>query len=85
MIPEIWKHKKEIFEGITNTLIKDKFVEEIAAERMSICNQCPGKKTNGCAALIKACCNFCGCSLEFKTHSMASACPIDKWPALDTK
>jgi hypothetical protein len=52
---------------------------------MSICNECPDKKIDGCAALIKTCCNICGCSLEFKTRSLASACPIEKWPALDTK
>jgi hypothetical protein len=83
MISEIWKHKKEILAGITNTLIKDKFVEEIAAERMSVCNQCSEKKTDGCAALIKACCKICGCSLEFKTRSLASHCPVHKWPALE--
>lgn len=58
MISEIWKHKKEIFEGITNTLIKDKFVEEIAAERMSICNQCPGKKNKWMCSIDKSMLQF---------------------------
>jgi hypothetical protein len=50
---------------------------------MAICDKCEEKKTDGCAALIKACCNICGCSLEFKTRSLSSSCPVNKWPALE--
>jgi hypothetical protein len=28
------------------------------------------------------CCNECGCSLGFKTRSLASDCPLGKWEAL---
>lgn len=83
MLAEIWKHRKEILEGVTNTVIKSKIVEEIAKDRAAICDKCEEKKTDGCAALIKACCNICGCSLEFKTRSLSSSCPVNKWPALE--
>jgi len=83
MLSEIWKHKKEILEGVTNTLIKSKIVEDIATDRMDICNKCEEKKIDGCAAMIKTCCNICGCSLEFKTRSLSSSCPVNKWPALE--
>ena len=34
---------------------------------------------------ISSCCSICGCSLKFKTRSLESSCPIDKWPALNDK
>jgi hypothetical protein len=83
MLSEIWKHRKEILEGVTNTLLKSEMVEDIAKDRVAICNKCDEKKTEECAAMITSCCNICGCSLEFKTRSLKSACPINKWPALE--
>ena len=31
------------------------------------------------------CCNECGCSLAFKTRSLSSDCPLDKWKAFMTE
>ena len=39
----IWKNRKQILEGIKNTIIRDKFVEEVAEQRMIICDACPKK------------------------------------------
>ena len=39
----IWKNRKEILEGITNSVIRDETVEEIAALRYNLCNECPSK------------------------------------------
>ena len=30
------------------------------------------------------CCAECGCSLNFKTRSLASECPLGKWDAIAT-
>lgn len=84
MIPDfntIWKNKRAILEGVANSIIKTQAVEDVAKLRLSICSECPHKSTN-CAALITTCCSLCGCSLEYKSRSMKSACPDNKWPAL---
>jgi len=30
-------------------------------------------------------CNECGCSLQFKTRSLSSECPLGKWQAIATE
>ena len=83
-IKKIWENKSQILEGITNRIIKDKFVEEVSAERMSICDKCPSKGNECAIPGTGPCCNECGCSLNFKTRSLSSECPLDKWSALLT-
>ena len=80
----IWENKKKILSGVKNLLIKDKIIEEIAEARQAICNSCKFKSKE-CAALISECCSVCGCSLKFKTRSIESSCPKDKWPSIDDK
>jgi hypothetical protein len=81
-LKEIWKNRHKIAEGIKNSIIRDEFVEEVAALRYAICDECP-KKGKKCAVKGTApCCNECGCSLGFKTRSLASDCPLGKWEAL---
>ena len=80
-LKDIWKNKRAILEGVTNSLIRREAIEDAASLRYSICKQCPELKTN-CNGMMSECCNICGCSLEFKTRSMKSSCPIDKWPSL---
>ena len=84
MIPDlstIWKNKKEILEGVSNFIIRSQAIEDVANLRYSICKECPSLSTD-CIKPVSECCNVCGCSLEFKTRSMSSSCPIDKWPSL---
>jgi hypothetical protein len=47
--------------------------EELAEERMSICQACP--------ELIKATtqCKKCGCFMAIKTKYEAAKCPLGKW------
>jgi hypothetical protein len=75
---DIWDNKEKITEGIKNTLLKDKFVEEVHEERMAICNSCTDKSTK-CIPGVSECCGLCGCSLAFKTRSLSSRCPANKW------
>lgn len=83
----IWENRKQILEGITNSIIRDETVEEIARLRFSICDDCEHLDTKGKECAVKGtqpCCAECGCSLGFKTRSLASACPLGKWNAIAT-
>jgi hypothetical protein len=81
-LTKIWKNRKQILEGITNSIIRDEFVETVAKERMNICNSCEVKGDKCAVPGTQPCCNDCGCSLAFKTRSLSSNCPQDKWAAL---
>ena len=84
----IWKNKGQIIEGITNSIFKKEDVEEIAQQRMQICKDCTLYDVQGEGCMVKGtqpCCDErkggCGCSLEFKTRSLSSDCPLGKWKA----
>ena len=87
-IIRIWKAKGQILEGVTNSIFKKEDVEEIAKERMMICRRCDlfTEVDSGCmVAGTTPCCDQtkggCGCSLGFKTRSLSSDCPLNKWKA----
>jgi hypothetical protein len=77
---KIWKSKGQILEGIVNSVFKQEDIEEIAQERMAICesNICGLFDADGSSekAAVKgsAACAGCGCKLEWKTRAMASYC-----------
>jgi hypothetical protein len=88
-IIQIWKTKGQILEGITNSIFKKDDVEEIAEYRMSICRRCHLYDVHGEGCMVPGtapCCNEkaggCGCSLEFKTRSLSSDCPLNRWKAI---
>ena len=81
----IWQNRKQIIEGITNSVIRDETVEEIARLRYSICDECEHKGRKCAVKGTAPCCNECGCSLNFKTRSLSSSCPLGKWEALTTE
>ena len=85
---KLWKVKGQIVEGITNSIFKKEDVEEIAQQRMQICKKCALYDVQGTGCMVpgtQPCCNEklggCGCSLEFKTRSLSSDCPLGKWKA----
>lgn len=82
LLKQIWKDKNKILEGITNTLRRDEFVEDVARHRMEVCDACTSKGTECVMPGTAPCCNECGCSLTFKTRSLSSECPSGKWKAL---
>ena len=82
ILKEIWKDRKKIIEGITNSIVRDDFVEHVASLRNDICAKCPSKGKKCAVKGTAPCCNLCGCSLTFKTRSLSSDCPKDKWKAL---
>jgi hypothetical protein len=81
-LKKIWKDRNKILEGITNAIIRDEFVEDVAKHRMEVCNACEFKGDKCLVPGTSPCCNDCGCSLTFKTRSLSSECPQDKWKAL---
>lgn len=84
-LKEIWKNRSKIVEGIKNSIIRDEFVEEVATLRYAICDECPSKGKKCAVKGTAPCCNECGCSLNFKTRSLASECPLGKWKAIVTE
>lgn len=84
----IWKNRKEILEGIKNSVIRDEFVEDVAWHRSEICSTCEHQDVKGKKCMAPGthpCCSLCGCSLKFKTRSLSSGCPDDRWFALLTE
>jgi len=47
--------------------------DELARERMKVCEQCPSFKR------LARQCALCGCFLDLKTKLVAASCPIEKW------
>jgi hypothetical protein len=87
-IREIWKNKTKILEGIKNSLIKSEHIEQIASERMKLCEACDliDRKGSECALPgTQPCCGECGCKLSYKVRSLSSECPHPKrsrWNAI---
>lgn len=81
----IWKNKKQILEGITNSIIRDKFVEDIAKTRLDTCNTCEFKGNKCMVSGTEPCCNICGCSLSLSTRALSYQCPKNKWISVLTQ
>jgi len=79
------KNIGEVYEGVKNSMFKRDYVEKIADHRWKICKDCKHLDVEGkeCAAPgSQPCCADCGCALMFKTRSLASSCPKNKWKEL---
>ena len=74
---------KKLGEGIWNTHFDVKQeVEQVAEERMEICRKCEYNSTNKGRPGTEKCLQ-CGCVLRWKTHSLSSSCPLEKWKAIE--
>ncbi len=81
-LKKIWKNRKQIYEGIKNSVVRDGYVEDVAAKRLAICEMCPSKGDMCEVPGTAPCCNECGCSLAFKTRALSDECPLGEWKAL---
>ena len=54
-LKKIWKNRKQIYEGIKNSVMRDDFVEDVSAKRMAICKECLEINLDGSKIY-----NFCG-------------------------
>lgn len=82
-IKQIWNNRKQILEGMRNKWIRIPEIEEIAYDRMSICQHCPLLDIEGTNCMVPGtapCCSACGCSLAFKTRSLSSECAHPEGP-----
>jgi hypothetical protein len=87
-IIQLWKNKKKIFFGFYNLIFKSKSVEDVAAARMKICNDCIFQDKEGSTCLVpgtQPCCKVCGCSLAAATRSLSYECPKGYWKAVMTE
>lgn len=75
-ILKIIKFRKQILEGVANTIIKKDFVETVAAHRQTICDTCDEYGGECLVPGTGPCCGACGCSLQFKLRSMSSPCGL---------
>jgi len=78
----IFHHRKQIVEGLINTIIKTDSVEAIAKARFDICRECKEIDRTGEHCMVSGtqpCCKSCGCSLALKTRSLSSGCPEGHW------
>lgn len=73
---------RKIMEGAFNSIFINAKIEEIAKERMDICNVCPHMSENKrkdpnfkSIRPDKFYCTLCGCNLHMKTRSLSSFCP----------
>lgn len=87
-VEKIWKARKEILDGIKNSVFKSDAVEAIAEERNKICSECEFLDTKGDLCTIPGtnpCCGSCGCKLSLKQRSLASDCPEGYWDPVLTE
>ena len=89
VLKQIWNNKKQIIEGITNSVFTKQTIEDVAQTRLSICRECECYDIQGMGCAVSGtqpCCNQllggCGCSLYFKVRSLSSDCPKLKWRAV---
>jgi hypothetical protein len=66
---------KNIVEGYKNVLIKDKTVEQLYTERVSVCRGC----SSSVMKLGVATCGECGCPLLAKLRVINETCPKELW------
>jgi hypothetical protein len=91
VLTEIFKNRKQIWEGLRNNIFKQDHIEAIYEERMDICRHCEILDTVGEGCHVQGtspCCDKnkggCGCSLALKLRSLSSDCPFNKWKAVVT-
>jgi hypothetical protein len=79
---EVWKKRNKILEGIKNSVFTNEHIEELAASRNAICQECEFIDREGVKCFMpgtQPCCGVCGCSLKFLQRSPSSECEKEKW------
>ena len=80
---EVWKSRRQIFEGIKNSVFTSETVEAIAQERLAICKACPAIDLKGDLCFVPGtapCCGICGCHLGWKVRALSEECPHSEGP-----
>ena len=74
---------KNIAEGWANKVLKRQ--QELSDARMKICNACEHISTKHNTTRFDVHCTKCGCTLDAKTRSEESECPIGLWKAVNSE
>lgn len=76
----------QIYEGWKNNLFPSKdmkpLIEQVAKERMDICEKCPMHSKNFRTKRVDEHCRDCGCTLSAKTRCLSCECPQNRWTAV---
>lgn len=72
---------KEIAEGWANKVLQRQ--QELSDARMKVCNNCEHISTKHNTVRFDVHCVKCGCTLDAKTRSETSECPIGLWKAVN--
>jgi hypothetical protein len=76
----------QIYEGWKNNLLPSKemkpLIEEVAKERISICEGCEMHSKNFKTTRMDEHCRDCGCTLSAKVRCLSCECPRKKWVAV---
>lgn len=76
----------QVYEGWKNKLLPVKelkpLIEEVAAERIAICEECEMHSKHFKSVRLDAHCTDCGCTLSAKVRCLSCECPRNKWLAV---
>lgn len=90
-LKKIWSNRKQILEGLGNSILIRQEIENIANQREVICmsNECGSYDSIGEGCEIKGtqpCCSNltggCGCVISLKIRALSSECPKGYWPSI---
>lgn len=92
LIRKAWKNKKQIVEGLTNTIFHKPALDTIISQRLQQCRNCNfysenAKKTGYKTRRPDIHCINCGCNIELKTSCMSCSCPLSppKWESIPSQ
>ena len=76
----------QVYEGWKNNLFPSRdmkpHIEEVANERLAICNDCPLHSKHFKTLRLDEHCTSCGCTLSAKTRCLSCECPTKRWLAV---
>lgn len=83
----LWKEKRKILEGLTNTYFGSDRTHLIAQTRAEICQECPHWDKEGTSSQVvikgQPACSLCGCNTKVHTHCLSCSCSDEENPRWD--
>ena len=64
---------RDIAKGLLSGELPPISPDELARERIKICQECPNFRK-----MIRQC-SLCGCMIDLKTKLLEASCPIEQW------
>lgn len=82
-LSKIWKNRRNIWEGLWNSMFSSKPIKKMALERKVICEVCPHLDKTGDKCFVpgtQPCCSLCGCKMAWKWFAPKEDCDDNRWP-----